>query len=100
MELHNSGLVPPSSSSSSAPESASAPPPAARASAMSVDPQAPRTSPDSTWTVKDLKEFCKEHGLRGYSALKKEELTALIGTMSGIALQGTQPAAGGAARAL
>ena len=31
-----------------------------------------------TWRVKELKNFCKEHKIRGYSKLRKAELIALI----------------------
>jgi len=29
-------------------------------------------------TVKELKEYCKKHGIKGYSSLKKRELIELI----------------------
>jgi len=32
----------------------------------------------STWTVKQLKEYCKRHGIRGYSNKKKAELIQIV----------------------
>ena len=32
----------------------------------------------STWKVQELKNFCKEHKIKGYSKLRKAELVALV----------------------
>ncbi|MBR2208171.1 MAG: Rho termination factor N-terminal domain-containing protein [Synergistaceae bacterium] len=32
----------------------------------------------STWKVQELKNFCKEHKIKGYSKLRKTELIALV----------------------